>query len=521
MPNPQYLSVSRHGLYYFRFTIPQALHPEHKPSCLRISLNTRCPRESLQLSRMLGYAGDQLIRHAGIQGMEYQQIRAVLQEHFGSLIDRRKQHQALHGSMQAMDRTALSNSHALAMQSLKDKDYLLVATDDDMSRMIDSYAMPIQPNTKDYDVLRVEFLKAFRDYCATALKDDDELSGYDFSSSGAKAPKQKARKLADSISEYCNEKERLKKWRPKSAKGYRKQFDLLLRLLGQEASLHVSLDVATDVKSTLLRLPKNLTQKANSLGTDIAALVAKKLPEKERLNPVTVAKHIRTYSTFYDWAVQHKRTSENNFSVLVDDVKKVHTPREDFDENDIERIMAAVMDSKKPHQKWGVLIAFYTGARLNEIAQMETTDIKKAEGIDCFHFTNEGDFKSLKNDSSKRIIPIHSRLIELGFLDYVDRVGKGRLFPALTYHESNGYGRNLGRWFNDSLLRKQLEITSPALVFHSIRHTVAQQLRNNKVQEATLKDILGHSHAGVTMSVYASNLDKSVMQEAIETLSYA
>jgi hypothetical protein len=107
MLNPQYLSASRHGIYYFRFTIPQALHPQHKASCLRVSLNTRCPRESLQLSRMLGYAGDQFIRHAGIQGMEYQQIRAVLQEHFGSLIDRRKQHQALHGSMQAMDRTVL------------------------------------------------------------------------------------------------------------------------------------------------------------------------------------------------------------------------------------------------------------------------------------------------------------------------------------------------------------------------------------------------------------------------------
>ena len=58
-------------------------------------------------------------------------------------------------------------------------------------------------------------------------------------------------------------------------------------------------------------------------------------------------------------------------------------------------------------------------------------------------------------------------------------------------------------------------------MYHSIRHTVAQQLRNNKIPEATLKDILGHAHEGVTMSTYANSLDKRVMQEAIETLSYA
>lgn len=51
MPIPSYLTTSRHGLHYFRFPIPATLHPERKQSCIRMSLDTRCPREALHLAR--------------------------------------------------------------------------------------------------------------------------------------------------------------------------------------------------------------------------------------------------------------------------------------------------------------------------------------------------------------------------------------------------------------------------------------------------------------------------------------
>ncbi len=39
MQNPSYLVQSRHNIYYFRFPIPSTLHPQHKQSDLKISLN--------------------------------------------------------------------------------------------------------------------------------------------------------------------------------------------------------------------------------------------------------------------------------------------------------------------------------------------------------------------------------------------------------------------------------------------------------------------------------------------------
>jgi integrase len=159
-------------------------------------------------------------------------------------------------------------------------------------------------------------------------------------------------------------------------------------------------------------------------------------------------------------------------------------------------------------------------------------------GVLCFNFTDDGgegydgygeddtgkekSKKKLKNEASKRIVPIHSKLIELGFLDVLNaqkkRVTPTQLFPKFTYEKGNGYGRNLGRWFGNLLTR--LELKTEKLVFHSIRHTVARKLRNARAGEADIANILGHSQKGVTMGIYAPELDIQLMQENIEALDY-
>ncbi|WP_370515392.1 DUF6538 domain-containing protein [Paracoccus sp. S-4012] len=50
-----YLSRSRHGIFYFRWPIPQHLHPTGKRGHVRHSLRTRCPAEPRW--RRSGYLG--------------------------------------------------------------------------------------------------------------------------------------------------------------------------------------------------------------------------------------------------------------------------------------------------------------------------------------------------------------------------------------------------------------------------------------------------------------------------------
>lgn len=519
-----YLTTSRHGVYYFRFSIPQNLHPASQRSALRLSLDTRCPKEALNLSRLLCYAAQQILAQPRVRQMEYQQIRSVLTEHFKGVMERRKQRVAINGLISPQERDGIERTQALTLDALEHENYEIIGTGHEIARFADQYALSLQVNTPAYENFRKELLKATRDYCAAALKLDDGMASYDFSDD-AKAPapqpkKAKQQKLAESIDSYCKEKVRLKKWRPNVEKEYRSQFNLLLRIVGEEAQLDLSFEQAEQVKTTLLLLPKHMGSKPAFKDKSIAELMGLNLQASQRLSPVSIAKHIRSYSTFYAWAVKQKRVADNHFSALVDNASKTAVIREAFSPQDIRRIMDRVLKAKKWHQKWGVLIAFYTGARLNEIAQLEASDIIEEDGIPCFRFTDEGEEKRLKNASSKRIVPVHPKLIELGFMEYAEQQTK-RLFPQLSYHPKDGYGRNLGRWFNESLLRKQLGITSPSQVFHSIRHTVAQQLRNAQVQEATIKDILGHSQEGVTMQTYAKNLNKRVMLEAVEKLDYS
>jgi integrase len=58
--------------------------------------------------------------------------------------------------------------------------------------------------------------------------------------------------------------------------------------------------------------------------------------------------------------------------------------------------------------------------RLNEICQLDVTDVRTADGVACFFVTEDslsgsGD-KSLKIASSRRVVQVHPVLIKLGSL---------------------------------------------------------------------------------------------------------
>ena len=129
-----------------------------------------------------------------------------------------------------------------------------------------------------------------------------------------------------------------------------------------------------------------------------------------------------------------------------------------------------------------MLCLLLSGARREEIAQLAIADIQHEGDIHYFDITNEGESQSLKNEGSKRRVPIHSELVRLGFLAYVQKQRRGgRLFPQLE-KGSNGYGDAVGKWFG-RLLRHFLSITDPGLVLHSTRHTVITRLHSAGVPQ--------------------------------------
>lgn len=523
MYNPQYLTQSRHGVYYLRFPIPQTFHPERRQSSIKLSLQTRCPSEALHMSRALCYVGELFIRE-GARGMDYQDIREVLFDHFKAMREQMKARINTQGRLSEPDINALQNNRERASAALASQNYEQVGTEEQLASVMNENSLDIKQDSKDYETFRTEYLQAYRDYCGSVLEYDARFNKYDFSTApeilalrkATKASRQK--KLADAIETYCAEKLRLGHWRPATAEEYRYKFALLQRYLGKDAQLSISPETAVDVKHMLSQIPSNATKKYQ--GMSIAELMQQ---EGKKLSPVTVNKHLQAYSALYSWAVKRKEVQENHFGDLMDDVSKAKQKRKSFEQGEVQRILNAVMkEDKKLFRKWGVLLAFYTGARLNEIAQLSVSDIQKLDGLWCVSFTDEAGQQRLKNEASKRIVPLHPVLLELGFLKYVQTLRKdGRLFPELTYCKVNGYGRNLGRWFNENLLDKQLGLTSSGLVFHSIRHTVMQELRNKGVQTSEIQAIVGHAADEMVNKVYAPELDKKIMLNALSKLNYS
>ncbi len=66
---------------------------------------------------------------------------------------------------------------------------------------------------------------------------------------------------------------------------------------------------------------------------------------------------------------------------------------------------------------WVPLIAAYTGTRREEICGLETADVGEVDGVPVFHIRSNAR-RGLKNPQSERLVPVHSHLIELGFLDF-------------------------------------------------------------------------------------------------------
>lgn len=166
------------------------------------------------------------------------------------------------------------------------------------------------------------------------------------------------------------------------------------------------------------------------------------------------------------------------------------------------------LNADTAHCCWLPLIGLYTGCRINEVCQLNPfTDIKqdKKTGIHYFHFTDESESaegvdKSVKTKSSHRIVPIHSKLLELGFLDYVAKVkndGYKLIFPQWPPNHGKASAK-VSKWFINFVRSLGLrDNTEGARLsgFHCFRHTLITYGIENKIRG--IFSITGHETSTV------------------------
>lgn len=281
----------------------------------------------------------------------------------------------------------------------------------------------------------------------------------------------------------------------------------------------VNREKARGVIETFSKLPSAHNKFAGKLVSEIL----ESMPEGEPvLLPQSVNDYLGHMIAIFDYAIEELEISDfkNPFSArlrLAEPDKK--DARDSFTDIDLKLIFGGGaftnFDHKKhkPHTYWAPLIALYTGARNNEIGSLCCSDITQAVDDDGKPVTsiageplwligiNENPEvadgkKRTKTDNSKRNVPIHPKLIELGFLKYCAvKRKKGEdnmLFDYLVFNKRNGYGGLIGRNFNDYL--KQIDVwVKLKKVFYSFRHTLYDHLSNAGVASERRELIAGRS----------------------------
>lgn len=150
---------------------------------------------------------------------------------------------------------------------------------------------------------------------------------------------------------------------------------------------------------------------------------------------------------------------------------------------------------------WLPLLGLFTGARLEELAQLQVGDVRHLDSKSFIAIHARDESHHVKNEASWRLVPLHSVLISAGFVEYAEQARKAgdvRLFPAL---KPDCYGKvsfGFSKWFGRYMDRCGL--TDPNLDFHCFRSTFKDLCRLARVPEDVHDALTGHAGEGRQIS---------------------
>lgn len=206
----------------------------------------------------------------------------------------------------------------------------------------------------------------------------------------------------------------------------------------------------------------------------------------------------------YGCAIESKATTGITFNpfteVKAGQKEEPGTGRQTFTAVEAATILAASQRETAAYLRWLPWLQAATGARVAELAQLWGSMVINQDGIPCIQIAPTPDGGRVKNVGSERIIPIHPKLIEDGFLKFVEQRGKGPLFyggskarPAAPgsdeqKHPSKGVTNRLAAWV------RGLGITDPRKApNHAWRRWMKRELNRTGTSDRLADAIQGHA----------------------------
>lgn len=287
-----------------------------------------------------------------------------------------------------------------------------------------------------------------------------------------------------------------------------------------EINGNLAIDDITDdhivkFRDTMAKYPKNLTKKEKALS------LAQKLSlqNKDHLTPDRVRNMVNHLSSFFEHAIYVNWLKHN----VVRDVRKPsRTARDSSDKPFTQQELTSTFSSpvftgrKEPYEAmdyWIPIILYYTGCRVEEIAQLHRRDIQQRDGVLCMKL-QENETQSIKTGKT-RYVPVPLHVTELGFTDFVSR-RSAFLFSdqALTEKKySTNFRKRFARYIrNNGVDRDEISPT------HSFRHTFITNCRRAGIAMDIRDSITGHVDPKQNESDNYGDKPVETKLEAIESL---
>lgn len=233
---------------------------------------------------------------------------------------------------------------------------------------------------------------------------------------------------------------------------------------------------------------------------------------KPTLTRQTVRRYLGSLSGFCRWLVKNDYLDANPVNDMMPKKAGPTVKRNTFKDEALETLFSSPLfttakgdqwrDLDKPgnvavrdHRFWIPWVMLYSGARPAEIAQLHLDDVRQEHGLWIMDINDDGDRdKRTKTAGSRRVVPIHSALIALGFLENVERereAGEAQVFPEIHIPEEGQIAAQFSREFNRYLAKVGVK-TGRDIVTYSLRHTFIDRARLAGIMDDEIAIIVGH-----------------------------
>jgi integrase len=481
--NTPYLLKSRHGIYYFRRSIP--IKPCHRRE-IRISLSTRDRHAASFISSMLYLISAARVQELQKLNMEqYQELRMLLRDH---------------------------------VKSTKVKDGKLMITGLKLFGI--EAGTVVVDGAEDND----NFIK-FMTETIGRLRPPESL------------PKTKDQiKLSHLVEIYIEYLRITQKVRNRTVMAYEATTRDLIAIIGDQNISDIDETIILTYKKTLLKLPPNRNN--SNKFKDLSIVEIAEANNDATLSTQTVRNEMARASALMNFAVKRKFIEYNPIeSMLPEATERDNERRVSFTHDDIKHLIEndEILRFRKDMSTYAyflMFLAMYSGARVGELCALRPEDFF-IEGEEIPHFKirayqapESGVLINPKNKNSIRSIPIHKDLERLGVTNYVlscKEMGLQRIFPELPLIRGS-YGSNASKWFT-AFKRRNLcnaKEDHKKKTFHSFRHTFINKLISSNIKTNTIEDIVGHRRQSKD-TINANYRDPTAMREmytAISKISY-